>query len=259
MPLNAKDARIFIKFNSDGTRDDTRIEGANLEIIPTKNGEIYASAIYADGTYDELDLTNYIETSYADYMLYCGNSSDSKEYVRNMESGEPMEKPPYVPTQDELDEQEATKAKNELQTLAVNAMMMNLSGDDLVETKNTYQTKLRSISDGAALKMPKVFPHWSGNSKEYVKGDKVLYNDVLYKVLQNHTSQEGWTPTSAPSLFAKVLTSEGEILEWEQPSSTNPYMKGDKVKYNGKVYESLIDNNVWSPEAYPQGWKEVEE
>lgn len=101
MPLNAKDARIFIKFHEDGTRDDTRIEGANLEIIPTENGEIYASAVYADGTYDELDLTNYIETSYADYMLYCGNSSNGKEYVRNMESGEPMEKPPYVPTQEE--------------------------------------------------------------------------------------------------------------------------------------------------------------
>ena len=72
----------------------------------------------------------------------------------------------------------------------------------------------------------------------YVKDDKVLYEGVLYKVLQNHTSQEGWTPTSAPSLFAKVLTSEGEILDWEQPSSTNPYMKGDKVRYNGKIYES---------------------
>lgn len=274
MPLNAKDARIFIKFNDDGTRDDTRIEGANLEIIPPQpitkmvdgeevvtgqTEEIIAAAVYDDGTYDELDLTNYIETSYADYMLYCGNSPDGKEYVRNMESGEPMEKPPYVPTQDELDEQEAAAAKNELQTLAVNAMMMSLADDDLVETKNTYQTKLRSISDGAALKVPELFPHWNGNNKEYVKGDKVLYNDVLYKVLQNHTSQEGWTPTSAPSLFAKVLTSEGEILDWEQPSSTNPYMKGDKVRYNGKVYESLIDNNVWSPDGYPAGWKLIEE
>lgn len=92
-----------------------------------------------------------------------------------------------------------------------------------------------------------------------IKDDKVLYDGVLYKVLQNHTSQEGWTPTSAPSLFVKVLTSEGEILDWEQPSSTNPYMKGDKVKYNGKVYESLIDNNVWSPDGYPVGWKLIEE
>ena len=162
-------------------------------------------------------------------------------------------------TQDEKDNIEALAIKNELQTLAVNAMMMSLADDDLIETKNTYQTKLRSISDGVALKMPELFPHWSGNSKECVVDDKVLYNNVLYKVLQNHTSQETWTPTSAPSLFAKVLTSEGVILEWEQPSSTNPYMKGDKVKFKGKIYESLIDNNVWSPEGYPAGWKEIEE
>lgn len=202
----------------------------------------------------------YIEINEEDYQLLIGNT-DGKVHIRKEVDGEVVyeEEPPYVPTQDELDEQEAAAAKNELQTLAVNAMMMSLADDDLVETKNTYQTKLRSISDGAALKMPELFPHWSGNSKEYVKDDKVLYNGVLYKVLQNHTSQEGWTPTSAPSLFAKVLTSEGEILDWEQPSSTNPYMKGDKVKFNGKIYESVIDNNVWSPEAYPQGWKEVEE
>lgn len=167
---------------------------------------------------------------------------------------------PPKQTQEEKDNIEALAVKNELQNLAANAMMMILAGGELAETKNTYQTKLRSISDGAALKMSELFPHWSGNSKEYVVGDKVLYNNVLYKVLQNHTSQGSWTPEAAPSLFAKVLTSTtGEILEWEQPSSTNPYMKGDKVKFKGKIYESLIDNNVWSPEAYPQGWKEVEE
>lgn len=167
----------------------------------------------------------------------------------------------YVPviSQEELNLKEAIVAKNELQEIAIKYIMMCIADDNVVEIKNKYQTKLRSISDGAALKVPELFSHWSGNSKEYVKDDKVLYNDVLYKVLQNHTSQEGWTPTSAPSLFAKVLTSEGEILDWEQPSSTNPYMKGDKVRYNGKVYESLIDNNVWAPDAYPLGWKEIEE
>ena len=222
--------------------------------------ETYVKDEMTEERIQELLDEGYIEVNEGDYQLLLGNT-DGKVHIRKEVDGEVVyeEEPPYVPTQDKLDEQEAVAAKNELQTLAVNAMMMSLADDDLVETKNTYQTKLRSISDGAALKMPEVFPYWNGNSKEYVKDDKVLYNDVLYKVLQNHTSQEGWTPTSAPSLFAKVLTSEGEILDWEQPDSTNPYMKGDKVKYNGKIYESVIDNNVWSPEAYPQGWKEVEE
>lgn len=239
----------IIKFDENGNRQET-----------------YVKEEMTEGRIQELLDEGYIEINEEDYQLLIGNT-DGKVHIRKEVDGEVVyeEEPPYVPTQDELDEQEAAAAKNELQTLAVNAMMMSLADDDLVETKNTYQTKLRSISDGAALKIPEVFPHWSGNSKrsgnskKYVKDDKVLYNGVLYKVLQNHTSQEGWTPTSAPSLFAKVLTSEGEILDWEQPSSTNPYMKGDKVKFNGKIYESVIDNNVWSPEAYPQGWKEVEE
>ena len=78
-------------------------------------------------------------------------------------------------------------------------------------------------------------------------------------LLQAHTVQEAWTPTDAPSLFAKVLVDPtGEtILDWEQPGSTNPYMTGDKVKYNGKTYESTIDNNIWSPVDYPAGWKEI--
>lgn len=101
MPLNAKDARIFIKFNEDGTRDDTRIEGANLEIIPSEKGEIFASAVYADGTYDELDLTGYVEITYDDYMLYCGNSPDGKEYRYDAETKKPKEYV-YTPPLDEL-------------------------------------------------------------------------------------------------------------------------------------------------------------
>lgn len=225
-----------------------------------RRGETYVAEEKTQEEITELLEKGFVQIPEEDYQLLLGNI-DGKVHIRKEVDGEVVyeEEPPYVPTQDELDEQEAATAKNELQTLVVNAMMMSLAGDDLVKTKNTYQTKLRSISDGAALKMPEVFPHWSGSSKEYVKDDKVLYNNVLYKVLQNHTSQGSWTPEAAPSSFAKVLTSEGEILEWEQPDSTNPYMKGDKVRYNGKVYESLIDNNVWSPDGYPAGWKLIEE
>ena len=47
-----------------------------------------------------------------------------------------------------------------------------------------------------------------------------------------------------------------EIPAWEQPDSTNPYMKGDKVSHNGKIWVSDIDNNVWAPGIY--GWSEIE-
>ena len=118
-----------------------------------------------------------------------------------------------------------------------------------------------TLSDAQALQVPMLFDEFDGNGVAYEVGKRVLYNDILYKVIQAHTSQADWTPTNAPSLFAKVIneTIDGSIPEFEQPDSTNPYMKGDKVIFNGKVYESLIDNNVYSPEAYPAGWKEITE
>ena len=118
-----------------------------------------------------------------------------------------------------------------------------------------------TLSDAQALQVPMLFDEFDGNGVAYEVGKRILFEGVLYKVIQAHTSQAGWTPIAAPSLFAKVIneTIDGSIPEFEQPNSTNPYMKGDRVIFNGKVYESLIDNNVYSPEAYPAGWKEITE
>lgn len=44
---------------------------------------------------------------------------------------------------------------------------------------------------------------------------------------------------------------------WVQPQAHNPYMTGDRVRYRGSIYESVKDANVWSPDAYPAGWKKV--
>lgn len=118
--------------------------------------------------------------------------------------------------------------------------------------------KLRELAtDDMSLQVPEIYPTWR-EGIAYTTNTRILYNEVLYKVLLDHTSQADWTPEVAPSLFAKVLTSETEILEWVQPDSTNPYMIGDKVLFEGIVYESLIDYNIHSPAAYPAGWKVVE-
>lgn len=116
--------------------------------------------------------------------------------------------------------------------------------------------KLREMAtDEMSLQVPKLYPTWKVGV-DYAAGDRILYEDVLYKVLQNHTSQETWTPIDAPSLFAKVLIPDEDIIpEWVQPDSTNAYMKGDKVTHNGKTWTSDIDNNVWEPGVY--GWVEI--
>lgn len=114
-----------------------------------------------------------------------------------------------------------------------------------------------SLPDEDALEAVQLFPNWDATAT-YAVGDRVRYDSILYNCLQAHTAQADWTPTVAPSLWAKVLIPDPNVIpEWEQPDSTNPYMKGDRVTYNGKTWESTVDNNVWSPETY--GWIEVTE
>ena len=115
--------------------------------------------------------------------------------------------------------------------------------------------KLRdSATDEQALSVPVLYPAWR-SGVDYVAGQRVLHGGVLYKALQDHTSQDDWTPDAAVSLFAKVLIPDETVIpEWVQPDSTNPYMKGDKVLHNGKTWTSDIDNNVWEPGVY--GWEE---
>lgn len=114
------------------------------------------------------------------------------------------------------------------------------------------------LTDEQALTVPIIFPAWRGDGISYAAGDRVMYGGTLYKCLQAHTSQSTWKPADSPSLWTKVLIpTPGEIPEWEQPSSTNPYAKGDKVKHNGKIWISDTDGNVWEPGVY--GWTEVTE
>lgn len=115
-------------------------------------------------------------------------------------------------------------------------------------------------NDEQALKVADLYDLWSGESVEYKIGKYLTYKGVLYKVLQDHTSQPDWTPDAAASLYAKVLIDpSGKIKPWEQPDATNPYMKGDKVTHNEKIWESEADNNVWEPGATGAPWKEITE
>ena len=112
-----------------------------------------------------------------------------------------------------------------------------------------------SATDDQALESVSIYPVWKEGAS-YISGERVRYNDTLYKVLQDHVSQADWTPDVASALCTKVLIPDTEVIpEWVQPDSTNPYQTGDKVTHNGATWISTVDNNVWEPGVY--GWDEV--
>ena len=105
-----------------------------------------------------------------------------------------------------------------------------------------------SLTDTDAISAPELFPKWT--LKEYAVGDRVRYDNTLYKCLQAHTSQTDWTPDVAVSLWVRVDDPAIEYPEWRQPTGAqDAYAKGAKVSHNEKHWISDVDNNVWEPGA----------
>lgn len=115
------------------------------------------------------------------------------------------------------------------------------------------------------LEVPSAFPKYQVGKAYKIKevfsyGENAVGDAQLYQVLQDHTSSEEWKPDSTPSLYKAIGVTEEGHPEWVQPlGASDAYNTGDIVSYNGTLYESTIDGNVWSPEAYPAGWKAVVE
>lgn len=128
--------------------------------------------------------------------------------------------------------------------------------DKVTALNKMLATQVVALDDESALQVIALFPTWiSMLGKEVHAGERYYYNEALWKVLQDHTTQESWTPDVSPSLFVKV--SIEEFPAWVQPlGSTDAYRLGDKVSHKDKHWESTIDYNTYEPSVY--GWDEVE-
>ena len=130
-----------------------------------------------------------------------------------------------------------------------------------------YDAQAPSLSTDVAAMCPALFGQWVSSGHAYVKGEKVSYNGVVYVCISDHTSQDSWTPSDAPSLWTKAIDyaasgdNPSSIPDWVTPSNENPYPKGAVVRHNGKVWESLVENNVWEPgvSGTESVWREVAE
>lgn len=133
----------------------------------------------------------------------------------------------------------------------------------------------------------KALPFIALSTSPYGKGECCTESDKIYRsTIDNNV----WPPSEYPQGWQEVSIDDGPVEpDTEEPSGgevvdpepeptpepeeptteTYPdfvqptgghdaYSAGDRVTYNGKVYESTIDANVWAPDQYPQGWKVVE-
>lgn len=129
------------------------------------------------------------------------------------------------------------------------------------QIRKALQIFAQTLTDEQAMEISTIYPAYEVG-KEYKADEFITHgiNDVgdpqLYRVVQAHTSQSDWTPDATPALYTPIGLSEEGYPTWSRPTGAHDaYNTGDIVDYNGTLYKSLIDGNVWSPEEYPAGWE----
>lgn len=109
-----------------------------------------------------------------------------------------------------------------------------------------------SIDDVTASEQSLLFAEWTVNVA-YAVGALRRYGDTLYRCVQAHTSQAGWEPPTAASLWSVTSDPAEEWPAWSAPlGAHDAYANGAKVSHNQKHWISTVDGNVWEPGVY--GW-----
>lgn len=129
------------------------------------------------------------------------------------------------------------------------------------QLRRALQMVSAGLTDEQAMEVAAIYDPWVVN-KAYAVGDLVTYGEngvgdpQLYRVAQAHTSQAAWMPNATPALYTAIGLDDSGYPVWSQPTGAHDaYNAGDVVSYNGSLYRSLIDGNVYAPDTYSAGWE----
>ena len=103
------------------------------------------------------------------------------------------------------------------------------------------QINTLTVDDNTALRMVAFYPEWA-SGQSYTAGYKVQRNGRLWRVLQAHTSQAGWEPENAASLWTEICESHAGTLDDPIPYSGNMALESGKYySQDNKVYRCTRD------------------
>lgn len=112
---------------------------------------------------------------------------------------------------------------------------------EAIEYRRNIEAAVQSLDDNIAVRMMGFHPMWKLDT-EYMAGYKVQYNNKLWRAIQTHTSQAGWEPENAASLWTEICESHSGTLEDPIPYNGNMALESGKYySQDGKVYRCTRD------------------
>ena len=113
------------------------------------------------------------------------------------------------------------------------------------------------IDDKTSTEVIELFPMLKNDGSLIKAGTRINYNGIIKKAAVDLYDIETNNPNNAPTLWEDILYKEGIRIIPSLVTVTSKFSKGELGWWNDTLYESLLDNNVYTPNEYPQGWKKT--
>lgn len=126
---------------------------------------------------------------------------------------------PEITEEEYETEMEAANKRIEVQTTIAEAHKP-FSASEVLALLIPQQINTLAVDDNTALRMLDFYPEWAACTA-YTVGYKVRRDGKLWRVLQAHTSQAGWEPENAASLWEQINETHAGTLEDPIPYSGN--------------------------------------
>lgn len=124
----------------------------------------------------------------------------------------------------------------------------------LTETHNA----MSRLDDKSASICVSLLPVMKYDGELIAYKTRINWNGNVKMAAQDLYDTELNNPDNAPNLWTDISYRDGFRFIPEIITAADAFAKGEKGWWNDELYESTIDNNVWNPSAYPDGWQKVE-
>ena len=119
------------------------------------------------------------------------------------------------------------------------------------------ETAAEGLDDATASQMALLFPGLKGDGSLVKSGTRINWKGVVMRAAVDLWDTEPNNPDNAPTLWEDLAYIDGIRIIPDVITAGTAFSKGEQGWWNGALYESQADNNVWTPDAYPEYWEEV--
>jgi hypothetical protein len=112
-----------------------------------------------------------------------------------------------------------------------------------------------SLDDATASTAAELFPRLCENGSLITAGTRINWNGTIKRAASDLWDTQENNPDNAPALWEDIQYRDGYRIIPEIITTGTSFAKDELAWWGDTLYKSIIDNNVWTPDAYPSGWE----